>query len=240
MKQKFILLSKVIGLIVFYTLVLVASVFLTMSLLIKGEEIPAPSLVGKSLNEAYKIASQSGVYLKKIEVNYDRNFKPLTIINQSPAAGTKIKEKSIIKIYITSEVIEVIVPDMTNYSLKKVEKILKDNDLKKRYVSYIEADNIPVGLVVSQSYPPGAKIPRGAGVDFLVCRGRREKSYVMPDIIGMRAEKMLILFENKGFKISKITEVFYPDLEPGIVINQFPHSGHKINSKHLISAEVSK
>jgi len=129
---------------------------------------------------------------------------------------------------------------MTNYRLKEVEKILKENDLTKRYVSYIEADSIPVDLVVSQSYPPGAKIPRGSGIDFLVCRGRKEKSYVMPDVIGMRAEKMLILFENKGFKVSKITEIVYPDLESGIVINQYPQSGHKINSKNLISAEVSK
>jgi serine/threonine-protein kinase len=211
-----------------------------MSLLIKGDEIPAPSLIGKTLNEAYRAASQSGVYLKKIEVNYDKNFKPLTIINQSPVAGTKIKGNSIVKIYITSEVIEVIVPDMTNYSLKEVEKILKENDLKKRFVSYIEAGSIPIDLVISQSYPAGSKIPRGTGIDFLVCRGKKEKSYLMPDIIGMRAEKVLVLFENKGFKISRITEMVYPDLDPGIVINQYPHSGHKINSKNLISLEVSK
>lgn len=240
MKRKFLLLSKTIGLIMFYLLVLIASVFLTMSLLIKSEEIPAPGLIGKSLNEAYKIASQSGVYLKKIEVNYDKNYQPMTVINQTPVAGTKIKEKSIIKIYITSEVIEVIVPDMTNYDIKEVEKILKENDLKKRYVSYIEADNIPLDLVVSQSYPPGSRIPRGSGVDFLVCRGKKEKSYMMPDIIGMRAAKVLVLFENKGFKISDIKELVYPDLDPGIVINQFPHSGHKINTKNVISAEVSK
>lgn len=224
----------------FYSLILIASIFLTMSFLIKGEEIPAPSLLGKSLNEAYRIASQTGVYLKKIEVNYDKNFKPRTIINQSPVPGTKIKEKSIIKIYITSELIEVIVPDFTNYSLKDIEKRIKESDLKKRYVSYIEADSIPPDLVISQSYPPGSRIPRGSGIDFLVCRGRKEKSYMMPDIIGMRAEKVLILFEQKGFKISQITEIVYPDLEPGIVINQYPQSGHKINSKNLISAEVSK
>lgn len=240
MKKKFLLLSKVIGLVIFYSLVLVASIFLTMSFLIKGEEMPAPNLMGKSLNEAYKVASQTGVYLKKIEVNYDQNFAPLTIINQSPVPGTKIKEKSIIKIYITSELIEVIVPDLTNYSLKEAEKILQENDLKKRYVSYMEAETIPLDLVISQSYPMGSKVPRGSGIDLLVCSGRREKSYIMPNIIGMRAERALILFENLGFKISKITEVVYPDLEPGIIINQHPQSGHKINSRNQISAEVSK
>jgi beta-lactam-binding protein with PASTA domain len=136
--------------------------------------------------------------------------------------------------------IEVIVPDLTNYSLKDVEKILKENDLTKRFVSYIEADNTPVDLVISQSYPTGARVPRGSGIDLLVCLGRREKSYIMPDVIEMRVEKVLVLFENKGFKISKITEMEYPDLERGIIINQYPLPGHKIDTKSLISVEVSK
>lgn len=240
MKRQFLVLSRTIGFILFYLLILVASIFLTMSLLIKGDELSAPDLIGKSLNEAYRAASQAGVYLKKTEISYDKNFKPMTVINQSPVPGTKIKTKSVIKVFITSELIEVIVPDLTNYSLKDVEKILKENDLTKRFVSYIETDSIPVDLVISQSYPAGARVQRGAGIDLLVCLGRREKSYIMPDVIEMRVEKVLILLENKGFKVSKITEVEYPDLAPGVIVNQYPLAGHKIDLKSLISLEVSK
>ncbi|MCI0470444.1 MAG: PASTA domain-containing protein [Candidatus Aminicenantes bacterium] len=240
MKRQFLILSRTIGFILFYLLILVASIFLTMSLLIKGDELSAPDLIGKSLNEAYRIASLSGVYLKKTEVNYDKNFKPMTVINQAPVPGTTVKAKSVIKVFITSELIEVIVPDLTNYSLKDVEKILKENDLNKRFLSYIETDAVPVDLVISQSYPAGVRVPRGSGIDLLVCLGRREKSFIMPDVIEMRVEKVLILFENKGFKISKITEVEYPDLERGIIINQYPLPGHKIDLKSLISVEVSK
>ncbi len=240
MKKKFLLLSKVFSLIIFYTLILIAAVFFTMSFLIKGEEMPAPDLMGKSLLEAYKIASQTGVYLKKITVNYDKNFKPATIINQGPLPGARIKEKSIVTIYVTSGLVEVVVPDLTNYQVKEAEKILEENDLRKQYVSYIEADNMPGDMVISQSLPAGAKVGRGSGIDLLVNRGRRGKSYIMPDVISRRVAKVLIMFEQWGFKVAQITEVFYPDTEPGFIINQHPLPGHKINSKNLISVEVSQ
>ncbi len=241
MKKKLMLLSRIVGVVLFYSLILVASVFLTMSLLIKGEEVPAPNLIGKSLKEAYQIAAQHRVYLRKIEVNYDQNREPLTIINQVPVSGASIKEKSIVKIYVTSELIEVIVPDLSNYGLKEAEEILAKNDLKKRYISYMEVEDVPADFVISHSYPAGARVPRGSAVDILLSRGKREEAFIMPNIIGMKAEKVLAFFESKGLKIAKITDVYYyPGFQPGIVINQYPQSGHKIDSKNSISIEVSK
>ena len=239
-KKKFLLLSKILGLVLFYLLVLIASVFLTMSALIKGEEIKAPDLKEKSLNEAYKIAIETGVYLKPITGNYGRQFKPLTVINQFPAPGVKIKEKSFIQVFITSELVEVIMPDLSGYSLRESEKILRENDLRKRYVSYMDARDVPVDSVIAQSIPTGARVPSDSEVDILVGRGRRSKSYIMPDIIGKQADMVVYYFESKGLKISKITKVPYEGLEPDIVIRQFPSSGFRINSKARIRIEVSE
>lgn len=240
MKKKLLAILKVFGIIAFYALILVASIFLTMSILIKGEEIKAPDLIDKNLTQAYEIASRKGVYLKKIVGNYDKNYKPLTVINQSPSPGVSIKEKSFIKVFITSEIVEVIVPDLSGYSLREGEKILRENDLKKRFVSYIDADNIPVDFVIAQSLPPGVRVPRNSEIDILVSKGKRNKSYIMPDIIGKKAEKVLYFFERKKLKISKITTVPYPGLESGIIIKQFPSSGFRINLKNLIGIQVSE
>ncbi len=239
-KKKFLLLSKILGFVLFYSLVLIASVFLTMSILIKGEEIEAPDLKGKSLNEAYKIAIEKGVYLKPIMGNYGKQFKPLTVINQFPSPGVKIKEKSFVQVFITSELVEVIMPDLSGYSLRESQKILRENDLRKRYVSYMEAQDAPVDTVIAQSIPAGARVPSDSEVDILVSRGRRSKSYIMPDIIGKRADKVVFYFESMGLKISKITRVPYEGLEPDIVIKQFPSSGFQINPKARIRIEVSE
>jgi serine/threonine-protein kinase len=239
-KKKFLFLSKILGLVLFYSLVLIASIFLTMSALIKGEEIKAPDLNGKSLNEAYKITIEKGIYLKPITGNYGKQFKPLTVINQFPAPGVKIKEKSFIQVFITSELVEVIMPDLTGYSLRESEKILRENDLRKRYVSYMDAHDVPVDSVIAQSIPANARVPSDSEVDILVSRGRRGKSYIMPDIIGKRVDRVVYYFESKGLKISKITKVLYEGLEPDIVIKQFPSSGFRINSRARIHIEVSE
>ena len=240
MNKRILFLSKIFGLVLFYSLILIASVFLTMSFLIKGEEIVAPDFTGKSLKESYEIAAKKGIYLKKVSGNYDSNYKPLTVINQVPVPGVRIKEKSFIKVFITSEVVEVIVPELTGYNLTDCEKLLRENDLKKRYVSYMDAWDVPVDFVIAQSYPTGVRVPRGTEIDILASRGTREKSYIMPDIIGKKAANVLVYFESRGLKISKITKMPYPGLQPDVVIKQFPLSGYRINTKARISIEVSE
>jgi serine/threonine-protein kinase len=240
MKKKFLLLTKILGLALFYVLVLVASVFFTMSVLIKGEELNTPDLRSKSLTEAYRTATENGVYLKKIMGNYGKQYKPLTVINQFPAPGVKIKEKSFIKVFVTSEVVEVIMPDLSGYSLVESERILRDNDLRKRYISYMDARKVPVDFVIAQSIPTGARVPSESEVDILVSRGSRTKSYIMPDIIGRGEEQVEEYFDNWGLKIAERKKISYPGLEPGIIIGQYPSSGFQINMKSRIRIEVSE
>jgi serine/threonine-protein kinase len=239
-KKKLLVILRISGFVLFYSIVLVASIFFTMSLLIKGKEIEAPDLVGKHYNEVKIIASTKGVLLKKIEGKYDKHFKPLTVINQFPAPGVKIKEKSTITIFVSSELVEVIMPDLTAHNLQESEKILRDNTLRKRYVSYINAGDVPVDTVIAQSVPADARIPSGSEIDLLVSKGVKNKVYIMPDLIAQKVDKVVYFFEEIGFKISKITPVSYPGSEPGIIVNQFPELGFPINKKTRISIEVSE
>ncbi|MCP5103969.1 MAG: PASTA domain-containing protein, partial [bacterium] len=126
------------------------------------------------------------------------------------------------------------------YSLRESEKILRDNDLRKRYISYMDARDVPVDFVISQSVPPGARVVSDSGIDILVSRGRREQAYIMPDVIGKRLEKVEEYFSGMGLQISEKATVSYPGLEPGIVIKQAPTSGFRINSKARITIEVSE
>lgn len=240
LKKKALLLSKIMGFILLYSAMLVVSVFLTMSFLIKGEELAAPDFTDMNLKDALAKAKKHGIYLKKNVGNYDRNYKPLTVINQSPAAGVRIKEKSFIMVFVSSDIVEVIVPDLTGYNLTDCEKLLAENDLKKRYVSYMDALDVPVDFVISQSYPPGSRVHTGTEVDILISRGQRNKSYIMPDIIGRYVEDVRGYFHTLGLKLSRETRVEYPGLEPDKVIKQYPKSGYRINARARISIEVSK
>jgi eukaryotic-like serine/threonine-protein kinase len=239
MKKKLLYWSKILGFILFYAFVLFMSTFITMSFLIKGDELETPDLTGKSLKEAYTITSSKGLFLKKIVGNFDRNYKPMTVITQMPVAGVRIKEKSFIKVFVSSEVVEVIVPNLNGLNLAECEKRLLENDLKKRYIAYMNAVDVPVDSIISQSIPAGSRVNTGAEVDLLISRGPGEISYIMPDIIGKRSTDVQSYFDSLGLKISKMNRVSYPGLEPGVVIKQYPLSGYRINDKARISIEVS-
>ena len=240
MKRRLLLVSKVLGIGAFYALILVTSVFLTMSLLIKGDEIKAPDLIGKDITVASEIAQQNGFFLKKITGNYSKNYKPLTVIEQIPEPGVFIKKNSNLKIFITSELIEVIVPDLTGYTREESRKLIKESDLKKRYVSYVNSDKVPQDFIISQSLKAGSHVPINSNIDILVSKGKRGEEYIMPDIIGKNAERILTYFEIIGLKIEKITKVSYPGLRPNIIIWQNPAQGFKISSKNRISIQVSE
>ncbi len=238
MKKKLLTLSKITGIILLFILSFFISVFFTMKALIKGKEIETPALTGKSVKDVEKIAHDNKVYLTKIIGNYDRHYQPSMVISQVPDPGVRIKERSFIKIFVSSNVVEVIVPDLSGRDLNGCEKILSDNSLRKRYVSYMDAEDVPVDFILAQSHPPGTRVPTGTEIDMLVSRGTGEKSYIMPDVIGKLASKVKEYFQSLNLIVLE-DQVPYPGLEPGLVVRQYPLSGYPINAKARITIGVS-
>ncbi|MGE5343021.1 MAG: PASTA domain-containing protein [Candidatus Omnitrophota bacterium] len=240
MKKDYGYFAKILGLAALYFLIFFFSVFFTMQALIKGEELNAPDLIGKSVSEAEQIAEKNRIYIKKIAGNYEGSYKPNVVINQVPSAGVRIKEKSIIKVFVPSEVVEMVVPNLAGLTLNESEKLLKENGLIKRYVSYIDSDDVPADIVIGQSYPVGAEVSGATGIDLLASRGSKEKSYIMPDLIGKKSSEIVSELEQMGLNVSSPTHISYPGVGSGIIVKQYPLSGYPITNKARISIEVSK
>jgi len=240
MNKKVLLAGKIAGIVLGYFLVFFLAVFSTVSLLVKGDEVKAPDLLGKPLQEAYAVAAQKGVYLKKIVGDFGGTYAPNTVVNQFPAPETSVKVKSIVKIFVASEVGQTVVPMLVALSQKEGEALLKKSKLKKGHSAFISAADVMPDVIVSQSLPAGSRTAEGSAVDLLISRGGESRSFVMPDLIGKEAVKVLVFFEGQGLKISKIEEVSYFGLKPGIILKQFPSPGFEISSKNLIGIQVSK
>ncbi len=219
MNKKVVLAGKVIAIVAGYSLVLVLAVFFTVSLLVKGGEVSAPDLTGMPLQDAYA---------------------PNTVVSQFPAAQTSVKEKSVVKIFVASEVGQAVVPQLAGLSQKESEALLKKNKLKKGHTAFVSATDVMPDSVISQSAPAGSRVAEGAAIDLLLSKGGESRSFIMPDLIGKEAVKVLVFFEGRGLKISKIEEVPYFGLKPGVILKQFPAPGFEISAKNLIGIQVSK
>jgi beta-lactam-binding protein with PASTA domain len=240
MNRKLMLIGKIAGIIFLYFLVFFLSVYFTVRILVKGDEISAPDLIGKSLTEAYAMAAKKGIILKKVVGDFGPTYAPNSVVNQFPAPDSGVKEKSVLKIFVASELGQTVVPELTAKSQKECENLLKNSKLKKGHVAFISSRDVPPDNVIGQSAPAGSRMAVGAAIDLLISKGAESLSFVMPDLIGKHADKVLVFFETQGLKISKIEEVAYFGLKPGIILKQFPSPGFEISAKNLIGIQVSK
>jgi beta-lactam-binding protein with PASTA domain len=240
MNKKMLLIGKIAGIVFLYFLVFFLSVYFTVSLLVKGDEINAPDLIGKSLTEAYAIAAKKGIILKKVIGDFGSAYAPNTVVSQFPVPASGVKEKSVLKIFVASEVGQTVVPELVAKNQKECDVRLKNSKLKKGHVAFISNRDIPLDNVIGQSVPAASRVAVGAAIDLLISKGSESLSFVMPDLIGRQADKVLVFFETQGLKISKIEEVAYFGLKPGIILKQFPAPGFEISAKNLIGIQVSK
>ncbi|MBN2345026.1 MAG: PASTA domain-containing protein [Candidatus Aminicenantes bacterium] len=240
MNKKVVLVGKTAAIILGYILLFSLTVFFTVSLLVKGDEIVAPDLTGKTLQEAYALAARKGVFLKKVVGDFGAAYAPNTVVSQFPAAQTSVKEKSVIKIFVASPVGQTLVPRLLDLEQRECEALLKKNKLKKGHTAILTAPDVIPDRVIGQSLPAGGRVAEGSAVSLLVSKGGRSRSFIMPDLIGKEAVRVLVFFESRGLKISKIEEVPYFGLQPGIILKQFPSPGFEISSKNLIGIQVSK
>jgi beta-lactam-binding protein with PASTA domain len=98
----------------------------------------------------------------------------------------------------------------------------------------------PAGRVLAQRPLPLEDAPRGAVVGLLVSQGEREAKFLMPDLITRRAAPVIELLKALDFKVSDIRYVSYPGWETGVIVNQVPPPGFRIQRRNLISLEVTK
>ena len=239
MNKKVVLAGKIAGIACGYFLVFFLAVFFTVSLLVKGDEISTPDLTNLPLQDAYAAAAKKGLFLKKVIGDFGSAYTPNTVVSQFPIPHSSVKEKSVIKIFVASEVGQTIVPQLVSLGQKECEALLKKSKLKKGHTAFITAGVMP-DIVVSQSAPAGSRVAEGMAIDLLISKGGESRSFIMPDLIGKGAAKVLLFFEGQGLKISRIEEVPYFGLKPGIILKQFPSPGFEISSKNLIGIQVSR
>lgn len=240
MKVLFFRISKIIVISFAYILLLAASIFLTMSVLIRGQEVQSPDMVGLSLNDAYALAAQKGVFLKKEVGDFGPTYEPLTVVDQFPQGGIAVKEKSIIKVFVSAAVNEVQVPELAGLDLRESDQILRRSKLRRGHLAYMNSPDHPVDAVLGQSAPAGLLLPEGAAVDLLLSKGPLSTSFIMPNLIGRKADRVLPFLAGHGLKVVQIEEIPYFGLSEGIIIKQTPTAGFEISQKSLINLQISK
>lgn len=93
-------------------------------------ELQTPSLVGKTVIEAFKTISESKLNLALLAEKEDADLPHGTILSQTPIAGSSVKPHQSIYCVITKQPDPHIVPELTHLPLASIEKILTKKGIK--------------------------------------------------------------------------------------------------------------
>ncbi len=228
--------TLILFMIVFFLSAIVSSRTIT-----KGDLVAVPDLTGKTMAEARTELARKNLSLQEKGVEFNDRWERGRIISQEPSAGSKIRTNKAVKIALSrgSELVEI--PKLEGRSLEAATKILIELGLEKGKISQIHTDRHAAGRIIAQDPPPSPQeIKRLTPINFLVSQGEREQKYLMPDLIGKKAQAMIARLGALGFKVADVRYVFYPGLEAGIIIKQFPTQGYGIAKRNLITLEVSR
>jgi serine/threonine-protein kinase len=216
------------------------SVIFSFQFTLKGEMVTLPNLVGKTLEEAKTDLEKKKIHLVQSGVRLHQRYERGRIIFQDPPAESKVKINTETRVVLSAGKEKVIVPELVGKNLQTIRPILEESGLREGKISHVHTPKYAAGRIIGQYPLPEEEVGRDTPVSLLVSQGQHEIRFLMPDLIGKRATSSISQLEGMDFNVSDIRYRYYRGLESGIIINQTPAPGSKIQKRNRITLEVSK
>lgn len=172
--------------------------------------VKVPSVEGKTVEEAKKLFGDK-LYLKITEEKFSSSVKKGSIISQTPAASSEVKEKTTVEVVVSkgkASEVKIVMPDVVYYSrsqaIQTLEKVGLRVNVKEEFSNVVSA-----GIVLSQSVPAGEEVYADTVVTIGVSIGKQ------PEITTIRPEDMPTIITRPSEKeTTKKNETTKPAQKP--------------------------
>ena len=202
-------------------------------------EVEVPNLLGKTEEEARKIAKETGLMFSVKDRVYNSEYEEGLVYSQSEDAGEMVKKDFPIEVLISKGAKEVEVPSLLRkYSVEAIS-ILKDQDLKDGEVTYEHDDQVPLGMVISQTPEAGKMVSMGTEVSFVISKGPKVVYTTVPTLVGLTLESAQAKIKEKNLTIGKIDYEHSNEYDKNVVIRQTLTQGTEVEEFTYVGMVVS-
>jgi beta-lactam-binding protein with PASTA domain len=237
-----LLLTRVLkqGLLLLALLATVAvSALTTMRVVLSAREVEVPSVLNRRLPEAGAITARRSLALRIEGKRHDPRVPADRIAAQEPPPGAPLKAHRSVRVWVSLGPQRLTVPNLQGEGVRTARVSLEQSAIALARVVEVP-DSAAEGTILVQHPPPGEVEDVGDGVSLLVSRGPGEAAYIMPDLIGRRADSVLDRLKAAGLKVAEVRYRTYPGVAPGIVLRQAPAAGHRVTTRDPLGLDVSK
>lgn len=202
--------------------------------------VEVPYLLNRTLEEAASILTENTLTLNPNyqEIEND-TYEKGKIIEQVPAAGTKVKKESEISVVLSAGVEEYKIPNLIGKSNLEASEIIEADkhfilgDLNKEY-----NDDVDFGLICRQVPKSGDMAKKGTEIKIYISLGATPKETKMPNIEGIPETRANSILRNAGL----VPEPSYQasdTVSKGYVISQSIQTGEALYEGASVSFIVS-
>jgi beta-lactam-binding protein with PASTA domain len=215
------------------------SALATMRVVLSARDVAVPGVVGQLLADAGALAARRGLDVQVEGRRYDPDVPADHVIAQEPPPGGALKIHRQVRVWVSLGPRRITVPPVEGQSVRTARIALEQAGLPVAHV--VEVDSMaPEDTVLVQRPVSGETDAPGDGAALLVSRGPDRAGYVMPDLIGRRADAVVSSLQAAGFKVTDVRYRRYPGVAPGIVLRQHPPAGHRVDPRTPLSLDVSR
>jgi len=218
---------------------LAVSALATMRVVLSAQDVQVPVLVGRRIPQAGALAARRGLSLRVEGRRHDAGIPADAVVAQEPAGGATLKAHRSIRVWLSLGPRRLTVPGVEGEGLRTARVSLNQALVPLGRVAEVD-DPSPEGTILVQRPSAGETDALGSGLAVLVSRGPGNFDYLMPDLIGRDAGRVLEGLQVRGLKVADVRYRTYPGVAPGIVLRQFPPAGHRVSPRIPVSLDVSK
>jgi serine/threonine-protein kinase len=233
------LYSAAVSTLLFFILFFLSAIIFSQVLL-KSEIVSVPDLTGKAVDQARAELRKKDLSLAQRGTEANDRIEKGLIVRQDPAPGSRIRTTRVVQVFTSSGSGTVTVPDLAEKPLEEALTLLQSAGLVRGRMIQVHTPRLPAGRVIDQRPAPGTVVERGFSVGLLLSQGSLDVRYVMPDLIGRRADGVIGRLDAWGFKVADIRYVYYPGAPAGLIVKQDPTNGFRVQKRNRISFEVSR
>ncbi|HVP42298.1 MAG TPA: PASTA domain-containing protein [Terriglobales bacterium] len=219
--------------------VMLFSAMTAMRMAIHGREVATPKLLGLSMEQAERVASDSGLLLDTESRFYSDTVPEGRIVTQLPAPGTRVRRGWRMRLALSLGPQRAVIPDLAGQSPRAAEINVRRRGLDVGVVAVAHIPDAAPDQVLAQSPPANATSVASPKVNLLVSAPEESQAYVMPNLRGRQLADAAQALQQAGLKLGTVTAT-EAGATPGTILKQSPAPGQRVTPGMTVNFEVTK
>lgn len=199
------------------------------------ETVEMIELRGKTYEEAMNALNTIGLGIRRAGEESSDQYEQGQIVSQSKEAGSEVEKNTTIDVTISSGAGEFEVPSLAGLDKDAAELKLKEFGLTGNY-DFVYSDDIPNGIMVSQTPEAGAKAKKGDTITVMLSRG--PEPIVMIDVQNLPEAEAEAQLQALGLGVTTNSD-YNDEIAEGHVISQSIVEGKTVEKGTTVTLTIS-